>query len=154
MFVGGMATLEVGTLDQLPDKTDIRYQKTYHSFIKWQELNGITSFDEEVLLVYFNEVSKTLKCSSLWCMYSMLKRTLGRNNNVDITSYNRLLEFLKEKSVGFESKKAKIFTAEEIHRFMTEAPDEHYLAMKVIGRNQFPDQLLIVFHYRPYWCSA
>lgn len=61
----------------------------------------------------------------------MLKSTLLHYNNVDISPYSRLTAFLKEKSVGFESKKFKVFSAEEINRFLAEAQDEHYLAMKV-----------------------
>lgn len=119
---------------QLPEKTDNRYEKTYATFVKWQKETNetTTSFDENTLLAYLNELSKTLKCSSLWSMYSMLKRTIYHHNNVDISSYSRLSAFLKEKSIGYESKKWKVFSADEIQRFLTEAPDEHYLAMKVV----------------------
>lgn len=126
-----LAPCDVAPLDALPHKTDYRYQKTYETFIKWKEANGISSFDEDVLLTYFDENSKTLKCSSLWSMYSMLKKTLGRYNNVDISTNKRLLAFLKEKSIGYDRKKCKVFTAEEISRFLQTAPDDDYLAMKV-----------------------
>lgn len=112
-------------------KTQSRYKQSYEVFTKWQESNGITSFDENVLLKYFVEASKSYKFSTLMSMYSMLKNTLSRNNNVDLSSYKELLAFLKEKSVGFEKKKFKVFTDEEVNRFLAEAPDEHYLAMKV-----------------------
>lgn len=144
---------------QLPEKTDYRYEKTYATFVKWQkETNETTSFDENTLLAYLNELSKTLKCSSLWCMYSMLKRTIYRHHNVDISLYSRLSAFLKEKSMGYESKKCKVFSADEIQRFLTEAPDEDYLAMKVTDRRTF--EIEISFHFlihsffrRQYWSS-
>lgn len=126
-----LPSLEVTLLDIRPDKTNCRYKTSYDAFIKWQESNGITSFGEDVLLAYFNEAAKTYKSSSLWSMYSMLKSTLTRYNNIDISTNSRLTAFLREKAVGFVSKKSKVFSAEEISKFVMEAPDEHYLAMKV-----------------------
>lgn len=126
-----LASFDVAQIDAQPHKTDYRYQKTYETFIKWKESNGISSFDEDVLLTYFDESSKTLKSSSLWSMYSMLKKTLGRYNNVDISKNKRLLAFLKEKSIGYDRKKCKVFSLEEISRFLLDAPDDDYLAMKV-----------------------
>ncbi|XP_037051840.1 uncharacterized protein LOC119085530 [Bradysia coprophila] len=114
------------------NKNDYRYQKVYDTFIKWKESNGISSFDEDVLLTYFDELAKTLKSSSLWHMYSLLKRTLGIYNKVDMSTYKRLLGFLKEKSIGFDRKRGKVFSAEEISRFLMEAPDDDYLAMKTM----------------------
>ncbi|KAG4072505.1 hypothetical protein HA402_012652 [Bradysia odoriphaga] len=55
-----LASFNVSQLDvQQPHKTDYRYQKTYETFIKWKESNGISSFDEDVLMTYFDESSKT-----------------------------------------------------------------------------------------------
>lgn len=114
-----------------PERTQQRYMNCYQTFLKWQKSNRITAFDEDVLLNYFNEASKTYKSSTLMSMYSMLKDTLNRHHNIDISTNCRLLTFLREKFEGFESKKFKVFTAEEINKFLVEAPDEHYLAMKV-----------------------
>lgn len=123
------------TNDFIPsDRTLGRYQMTYDTFVKWQDANGYTSFDEDVLLAYFYNISKSYKSSTLWSIYSMLKKTINHNDNIDITSYDRLLSFLKENSVGFESEKFKIFTTEEINRFLTEAPDHDYLLMKVSNK--------------------
>lgn len=113
------------------DKTLERYRMCYDAFIKWHESNAMTTFDEDVLLAYFNEVSKTYKSSTLKSMYSMLKRTLFKHHNIDIGPYSRLMDAIKEHSIGYERTKPKVFTVEEINRFTSEAPDEHYLAMKV-----------------------
>ncbi len=113
-------------------KTQHRYKGSYDVFIKWQQANGMTSFDEDVLIAYFKSASKTYKPTTLMSMYSMLKRTLGLHNNVDIASYKRLLDYLKALYNCHErGPRGKVFSAEEINRFMVEAPDEHYLAMKV-----------------------
>lgn len=121
----------------LPNSTLLKYKNAYTTFIKWQESKGITSFDEDsledILLDYFTEVSKTYKSSTLWSMYSKLKSTISHYNHIDISANNsRLIAFLKEKAVGYQCEKFKVFTAEEINKFLVEAPDEHYLAMKVM----------------------
>lgn len=114
------------------DRTTDRYRMCYDTFMKWHESNEMTAFDEDVLLAYFSVVSETYKSSTLKSMYSMLKKTLFTHHNVDMGSYKRLLDAInKEYSVGYKRAKAIIFSSEEINRFMTEAPDEHYLAMKV-----------------------
>lgn len=124
-------TLDEPALDNVSDKMTSKYKSCYDAFVKWQETNGITSFDEDVLLAYFTEAAKTYKSSTLWCTFAKLKSTIFRNNNVDISGYSQVIAFLKERAVGFESKKFKMFTTEEVNRFLVEAPDEHYLAMKV-----------------------
>lgn len=153
-----LPSLEATQIDTISIKTHSRYNSFYDTFIKWQESNGISLFDEDVLLAYFNESSEKHVSSTLWSRYSMLKSTLLRNNNVDISNYSRLLAFLKEKQIGFERKKSKVLSAEEIYRFLVEAPDEHYLMMKV---HTITKHLFICLHFsnhflhyfRRYWCS-
>jgi hypothetical protein len=50
---------------------------------------------------------------------------------VDIRKCTKLIPFLKKKSVGFRSKKSKIFTRQEFDKLFVEAPDNKYLMMKV-----------------------
>lgn len=45
--------------------------------------------------------------------------------------HTKLKAFLKTKSLGYKAKKFKVFTQEEVSKFITEAPDETYLAAKV-----------------------
>lgn len=85
-----------------------------------------------MLLAYFLERSQTLNSpSSLWCEYSMLRTTISINDNEDISKYLKLHAFLKRKNDGYQQKKSNIFTREEINRFLTDAPDENYLLIKV-----------------------
>lgn len=130
---------DLPSLDEsIPLNTQKRYQTCYNTFIKWQKTNEITSFDEDVLLNYFTEASKTHKHSTLVSMYSMLRGTICTYHNVDISMYKRLPAFLKEKQAGCERIRFKIFTIDEITKFLIEAPDEHYLAMKVVHNRQSP----------------
>ncbi|KAJ8912535.1 hypothetical protein NQ315_014479 [Exocentrus adspersus] len=61
--------------------------------------------------------------------------TLNINEGVNIEDYTKLRSFLKRRSEGFRRgfrpKKAYTFSSEEINKFLIEACDEKYLAMKV-----------------------
>lgn len=82
--------------------------------MKWRELKKTKSFSEAVLLVYLAELSKSLKSSTLWGRYSMLRATLIIKQYVDISKYPKLIAFLKKQSVGYEAKQSKTFTKEHI----------------------------------------
>lgn len=121
----------VVSLDLLPKKSRVRYQNERLIFLKWCKQKKVKSFTENVLLVYFSEKSKTLKPSTLWCSFSMLKSTLIIEDNVDISKFSKLIAFLKQKAVGHRPKKSLTFSKEDVARFIREAPDEDYLMMKV-----------------------
>lgn len=42
-----------------------------------------------------------------------------------------LSAFIKRQSHGFTAKKSKVFTAEDVNKFLNEAPDAEYLLLKV-----------------------
>lgn len=124
------------------DKTVGRYKMTYTALNKWKEAHGYSVIDEDVLLAYFTNASQTFQYSTLKSMHSMLKKTIQHKDNIDILTYSRLNDFLKEKTVPYERGKGKVFSASEIKRFLFEAPDTHYLAMKVSGNGGKPIFLL------------
>lgn len=118
----------------LPEKSKIRYNQAFEFFMKWCASNNVVEITENVMLAYFLEKSNAVKSpSSLWCIYSMLKLTIRINKNQDISKFERLKAFLKRKNDGFKPKKSKIFTKEEIGKFLIEAPNQRYLMMKVIA---------------------
>lgn len=61
----------------------------------------------------------------------MLKATLSVKENMDIGTFKRVLAFLKRKSVGYEPKKSKVLSRDEVNTFLREADDEKYLMIKV-----------------------
>lgn len=126
-------TAKATSLNLLPDKSRKLYNTAYKTFMDWRSDKNASSFSENTLLAYFTELSKKYKSSTLWTQYSMLKSTLSINNSINIESYPKLRAFLKRKSEGYEAKKAKTFTADELNKFIQEAPDEIYLATKVIN---------------------
>ena len=132
-----LAAAENAVKESLPDKSRLIYQSRYEEFIIWKKANGTKSFDEKVFLAYFLNLSHKFKSSTLWSIFSMLKTICKMDNNIDIGNYKKLIAFIKKQHIGHVPKKAKIFTSTEIKKFITEAPDSTYLAIKVSISFQF-----------------
>lgn len=115
----------------LPQCSKERYLKAYNVFMNWRSAKNVKSLSESVFLAYFHELSKTLQPSTLWSNYSMLRSTINTKHNVNLKTFTNLTAYLKRNSENFRSKKSKIFTAQEVGRFLNEAPDEMFLATKV-----------------------
>ncbi|XP_015115445.1 uncharacterized protein LOC107040041 [Diachasma alloeum] len=120
-----------GQMNELPDKSREQYQNTYRKFIDWKDMNHKDSLGEDVMLEYFRELADKVKPPTLWTQFSMLKHTISLYDRVDITNFKKLRNFLKKKSVGYQSKTTKVFTSKEIEKFLNDAPDNQYLPEKV-----------------------
>lgn len=115
----------------LPSKSKECYNRELENFRQWMTNNQVEVINETVLLGYFEELSESFAASSLWTKYSMLKKTLLVNRNIDIGKYCKLGVYLKQRSKGYEAKKSKVLTREEVLKFIHEAPNETFLMMKV-----------------------
>ena len=93
---------------------------------------NIKSLSESILLTYFDNLVETMKPSSLWAHYSMLRSMINIKHKINISSYSSLIAFLKQQNKGFSSKKFRILSAEHVSQFLREAPDDSFLAIKVI----------------------
>jgi hypothetical protein len=122
---------KAATYELLPVKSRERYEVVYNLFKKWCHVKSVSVINEEVILAYLLEKSKTLKPSSLWSNYSMLKSTINVKKNIDISRYSKVIAFLKRKSVGYKVKKSRVLNKEEIDKFLSEADDNSYLMIKV-----------------------
>ncbi|KAJ6644292.1 hypothetical protein Bhyg_09259 [Pseudolycoriella hygida] len=108
------------------------YEKAYDTFTEWCNKKKITVVDQGVLMVYFSSAKmESYKPSTAWCIYSKLKSMLELNDGVDISKFKKLQMLLKRKSTGYRPKKSRILTLEDIYRFLKEAPDNNFLAVKV-----------------------
>jgi integrase len=63
----------------------------------------------------------------------MLKAMLNVKENIDVRKFPKLVPYLKNKSVGYQGKKSKILTQEDISKFIEEAADEKKLLKKVMN---------------------
>lgn len=107
-----------------------KYKNVYEAFKTWRKSRD-APISENVLLTYFEELKKTNKPNSLWAIFSMLKSTIKLNDQTDIGMYSNLITFLKQNSENYVPKKSRILSHENIEKFLSEAPDHTYLAMKV-----------------------
>lgn len=81
-------------------------------------------------MIYFDELSKSAKPSTLWSYYSMLKCTLNMHENINIRNYAKLNAFLKRQLF---CKKSKVITLDEIEKFINKTLDNKYLATRVLN---------------------
>lgn len=124
--------IEKGNKLLVPTLSSPRYEKAYTKFQKWRQMkNPSKSVSPDLVFAYFVDLSEKVKPTSLWSYYSMIKQMLKVNKDIDILNYHKVKAFLKNRGVGYQPKKAKVFTEEEIRKFLQEAPDYEYLAMKV-----------------------
>lgn len=115
----------------LPAKSREIYEKNYAQFENWRKENKITTLSENILLAYFELRRQKYKSSSLWCLYSQLRSCINIHTSVDISKYHKLQAFLKRCHEGYTPKKSKILEEQEINKFITEADDKIYMAIKV-----------------------
>lgn len=118
-------------LHLLPQKSKEVYERAYTKFMNYRQEKSIQSFSENIFLAYMADLSKTVKSSTLWSHYSMLRAVVNVKHNIDISKYMKLRALLKRKSDGYCPKKSKTLTKEEFHKFLCQAPDDRYLMMKV-----------------------
>ncbi|XP_048515862.1 uncharacterized protein LOC125502141 [Athalia rosae] len=102
----------------LPVKSIKTYKKSY-KFMAWKEVKNSESFSQRVLLVYFNELSKSWKSTTLWSEYSKLRTMIQHNHQIDI-NYPDLKRFLENlsKNTDNDTKKANTFSSNDIERFL------------------------------------
>ncbi|XP_036141434.1 uncharacterized protein LOC105833640 isoform X3 [Monomorium pharaonis] len=124
-------TAEKTTENLLPSKSKDKYLTTYNKFMNWKAKKKFESLSENIMLTYFMELSNTHVSSTLWTIYSMLRSTLSINNNINISYYKKVRAFLKKQAIGFQTKKSKVLTIEQIKKFLDKAPDRTYLVTKV-----------------------
>jgi hypothetical protein len=83
----------------IPEKSKRQYDKCYNDFKERCNKNNVKTVSEIVVLVvlaYLMEKSKTVKSSTLWSTYSMLKLTLNIRDGIGVTKFLKLVPFLKK----------------------------------------------------------
>ncbi|KAJ8979160.1 hypothetical protein NQ317_006352 [Molorchus minor] len=121
------------------------YEKCYSEFKDWCDKQNVKTMSENILLAYLMQQSKVVKSSTLWSIYSMLKCLLNIREGIDVRKFLKLVPFLERKAVGYQAKKLKVFTREQIDSFIKEANDNKYLMLKVM---ELADRLSSVLKIR------
>lgn len=125
--------IAINATDKLiPEKSKSQYEKSYNIFLNWTMGHQVTSITENVLIAYFQSMGQTKKSSTIWTNYSMLRSMLSIKRNIDISKFTRLIALLKTFSKGYQPKKSQILDFDQITRFVTDAPDQTFLVVKVV----------------------
>lgn len=128
-----MEMAQAATSTLIPEKSRKQYELVYKRFNDWCVLKIVKNLTENVFLAYFSERAKHIKPSSLWSEYSMVKALLIAEKDIDLKQFSKLTAYMKRQSVGYHSKKSKVFSKDEIYKFVNEAPNDRYLMMKVVA---------------------
>lgn len=107
----------------IPRKTQERYLRAYQTFSTWMEEKNTKKIGESTLLAYFNEGLRSKAPTTMWSEYSLLKKTIYINDNIDISQFKSISELLKQHSRTHSKKKAKTFSTNEIDRYLEDAPN-------------------------------
>ncbi|KAK4884829.1 hypothetical protein RN001_001100 [Aquatica leii] len=111
--------------DLLPTKSRGRYEKCYEIYQNFCLAKGVKNIgSESVLIAYFSQLAETKKASTLWATYSMLRATLSIKNCIDISKHSSLIAYLKKQNIGYKPKKSRVFSRDQIDKFLKDAPQE------------------------------
>lgn len=121
----------VAVCNLLPVKSKTLYDAAYERFKSWCVQKNVEMYTENVMLAYFGEKVKDYKSSTMWAQYSMVKACMIIYDNIDISRFPKLMAFLKRNNDGYQAKKSKVLTKEEIDRFLMIADDKDFLMIKV-----------------------
>jgi len=93
-----------------------KYSATYETFRSGRP------HSETIFLAFLTEESKSKAASTLWTIYSLVKKYLLHECTFDIGSAPRISEFLKTLSRYHKKKKAPAFSRDDLFRFLRETP--------------------------------
>lgn len=121
-------------MDTLPLKSSDRYELLYKTYQDWKKENhaSLSNNEENNLLVYFKILKGKVKPTTMWSVWSMLRKTLGTKENINIKNFISLKSFIKNANKGYVPQKAFVLKWHQIIKFINEAPDSIDLAKKVI----------------------
>lgn len=125
--------------DTLPKKSTNRYMQVYNAYKKWkaENLKSLSVNEENNLLVYFKKLLETVKPSTLWSVWSMLRKTLGTRDNINISNFLSLNSYIKNTNKGYKPQRALVLRWHHIMQYMTEASDFTDLSKKVNNLQYF-----------------
>ncbi|CAB0029777.1 unnamed protein product, partial [Trichogramma brassicae] len=111
---------------------NIVFAGTYsNTFLAPVQLVDLCHFiSKKILISIAWALKEKLKPSTLWSIWSMLKKTLNARDGIDISQFLNLKATLKNNSKGYQPKKSEIFAWDQVYKFINEADNDKHLADK------------------------
>lgn len=109
--------------DLVPRKSKEQYVKAEQRFKQWLISKNTNKISETTLLAYFKEMLAVKAPTSMWSEYSLLKKMLRVNHDIDISQFTSISELLKQKSRTHTKKKAATFTRGQVEQYLSSAPN-------------------------------
>ena len=134
----------------LPNKSRAQYETAYAKLLKYIHDNK-APINENVLVVYFKELSIKWKPSTCWSHWSKLRATLSLRHNININEYHLLKSLLKDHAKGYKAKKSLTLSWTQIRNFLQNSDDYLYLATKVFIHS-FTDNKLFAMYVTFVYC--
>lgn len=120
----------------VPDVSKARYDKVYQRFQSWCEEKKVAKgyASENIVLAFLREMSSKYAASTLWSMFSMLKKTLRSYERLDLGEMPMAMDFLKKLDKGQARKKSAAFSRDAIEKYMREAPEPACMVIKLVSQ--------------------
>jgi hypothetical protein len=98
------------------------YSQQWRKYLDWCSTKQI--YLEDVLLVYFQELSQQYAPSSLWTFYSCINCYFQSNEGISLKKFSALNRFLKLLSSRPAPKQSAVFTEDQLRQYLHNAPNE------------------------------
>ena len=137
--------------DSLPKKSGYRYTLVYETYKKWhfEHKNSLSNSAENNLLVYFKELMGRLKPSTVWSIWSMLKKTMSTKENVDISQFLNLKRTVTNNSKGYLPNKSEVLTWNDVEKFIKTAADYELSKLKIQDVEDLSGRYLVsIYNYK------
>ena len=118
----------------IPSKSAAVYSKWLKVYQEWAENNQFSKYfvSANTLLAFFRSFGEKYSPSTLWTIFSCLKKQMLVHYKIDINQFTEVQHYLKAVNTTHKKKKFPTFSREELDSFLLQAPNETYLRHKLI----------------------
>jgi integrase len=100
-------------------------KRSYSRFVKeFEDYRQARPLSESLLLTFLTEQSATKAATTLWTMFSLIRKYMLLECSYDLGTSPRITDFLKTLSRRHKKKKAPSFTRENLYQYLRTAPSE------------------------------
>ena len=110
-------------------KTKSAQERAYTIYSQWKEKNGVTTSERSLLNYFFQFYREKYSPTTIGTHFAKLKRSVKKYECIDISRY--FILYASVIKLEYQSKKSRVFTTEQLKKFLQEAPENRFLLHKV-----------------------